>query len=53
MAPSSVRKRIAPLRAMFATAVEDGALPRDPTRGVRVTGRREKGKKKETRKAGP
>jgi integrase len=41
MAPSSVRKRLAPLRAMFATAVEDAAIPRDPTRGVRVTGRRE------------
>ena len=40
MAPSSVRKRLAPIRAMFATAVEDGALPRDPTRGVRVSGRR-------------
>jgi len=41
MAPSSVRKRLAPLRAMFATAVEDGALARDPARGVRVSGRRQ------------
>lgn len=38
MAPSSVRKRLAPLSAMFATAVEDGALGRDPARGVRVSG---------------
>jgi hypothetical protein len=43
MAPSSVRKRLAPLKAMFATAVEDGAIPRDPTRGVRVSGRRSDG----------
>jgi len=28
MAPSSVRKRLAPLRAMFATAVEDASDPR-------------------------
>jgi site-specific recombinase XerD len=27
MAPSSVRKRLAPLKAMFATAVEDGRFP--------------------------
>jgi integrase len=47
MAPSSVRKRLAPLRAMFATAVEDGALPRDPTRAVRVSGRRSDGEVEE------
>lgn len=47
MAPSSVRKRLAPLKAMFATAVEDGALPRDPTRAVRVSGRRSDGEVEE------
>ena len=47
MAPSSVRKRLAPLKAMFATAVEDGALQRDPTRAVRVSGRRADGEVEE------
>ena len=49
MAPSSVRKRLAPLKAMFATAVEDGAIPRDPTRAVRVSGRRSDGEVEEER----
>lgn len=34
----SVRKAVAPLRAMFATAFEDGALRSNPTVGVRVSG---------------
>jgi integrase len=50
MAASSVRKRLAPLKAMFATAVEDEDLPRDPTRNVRVTGgKKGEGKEKEVR----
>jgi len=49
MAPSSIRKRLAPLKAMFATAVEDGALPRDPTRPVRVSGRRSDGEVEDAR----
>ena len=36
--PSTVRKRLAPLRALFATAVEDGKLRHNPTLGVRVSG---------------
>jgi integrase len=39
LAPSHVRTVLAPLRAMFATAVEDGALRFNPTAGVRVSGR--------------
>ncbi len=39
-APATIRKALAPVRAMFATAVEDGALRVNPTVGVRVTGRR-------------
>jgi integrase len=34
---------------MFATAVEDGALPRDPTRPVRVSGRRSDGEVEDAR----
>ena len=49
MAPSSIRKRLAPLKAMFATAVEDGALRRDPTRPVRVSGRRSDGEVEDAR----
>jgi integrase len=36
--PSSVRKRVAPLRALFATAFEDGTVRSNPTVGVRVIG---------------
>jgi integrase len=32
----SIRSVIAPLRAMYATAVEDGVVPTNPTRDVRV-----------------
>ncbi len=42
LAPSSVRKYIAPLRAMFAQAVEDGDLRTNPASGVRVASRRRK-----------
>jgi integrase len=34
--PSSVRSVLAPLKAMYATAVEDGAVSTNPTRDVRV-----------------
>ncbi len=34
----SVRAAVAPLRAMFATAFEDGALRSNPTVGVRISG---------------
>jgi integrase len=37
----SVRKYIAPLKAMLATAVEDGALPANPAQGVRINARRD------------
>jgi integrase len=39
LAPASVRKNLAPLRALFATALEDGAIRSNPAAGVRVTGR--------------
>jgi integrase len=39
--PSSIRAILAPLRAMYATAVEDGAVPTNPTRDVRVAARRD------------
>jgi integrase len=35
---SSIRKNIAPLKALFATAYEDGLIPGNPTQGVRITG---------------
>jgi integrase len=34
--PSSVRKTLAPLRVLFATAVEDGLIRSNPAAGVRV-----------------
>lgn len=36
----TVRKYVAPLKAMLATAVEDGALPANPAQGVRINARR-------------
>ncbi len=39
--PSSVRARLAPVRALFATAFEDGAVRGNPTTGVRVIGQGE------------
>ncbi len=35
----SVRKYVAPLKAMLAAAVEDGALPANPAQGVRINAR--------------
>jgi hypothetical protein len=40
-APASVVKYLVPLRALLATAVEDGALRTNPTTGIRVNGRRD------------
>jgi integrase len=40
LAPSSVVKVLAPVKAMFATAIEDGALRVNPAASVRVNGRR-------------
>lgn len=33
----SIRKNLARLKALFATAYEDGAIPSNPTQGLRVT----------------
>jgi integrase len=43
LAPASVVKVLTPLKAMFATAVEDGDLASNPATAVRVNGRREEG----------
>lgn len=34
--PATVRRKLAPVKAMFATAVEDGILRSSPTAGVRI-----------------
>lgn len=39
LAASSVRKNMAAVKALFATACEDGDLPINPTLGIRVNGR--------------
>jgi integrase len=43
LAPASVVKVLTPLKAMFATAVEDGDLASNPGAGVRVNARRDEG----------
>lgn len=40
LAPATIRAVLAPVRAMFATALEDGDLVRNPTAGVRIATRR-------------
>jgi integrase len=40
LAPASVRKAFAPVRALFATAVEDGLIRSNPASGVRIASRR-------------
>lgn len=40
LAPSTIRKELAPVKVMFATAVEDGALRSNPAAGRRVNGSR-------------
>ena len=47
--PSTIRKVLAPVKAMYATAVEDGAVRSNPTRDVRVGGQVEEGGKREIR----
>lgn len=51
LSPASVRKYLQPLRALFAEAVEDGALPVNPTTGVRVRARRDDAGQGESAKA--
>jgi integrase len=51
LAPSTVRRELAPLRALFATALEDGAVRVNPTAGVRVSGRRHESGEEERAKA--
>jgi integrase len=43
LSPASVVKTITPLKAMYATAVEDGELRANPCAGVRVNRRRDEG----------
>jgi integrase len=47
--PDSIRAILAPLKAMYATAVEDGAVRSNPTRDVRIGGRREEREEAEIR----
>jgi integrase len=51
LAPASVVKTLTPLKAMLATAVEDGELRSNPTTGVRVNGRRDEGDEEPEAKA--
>lgn len=38
LAPATVRRVLAPVKAMFATAVEEGLLRANPTAGLRIAG---------------
>ena len=49
LAPASVVKNLVPLKALLATAVEDGALRSNPAAGVRVNGRRDEGEEEPER----
>jgi integrase len=40
LAPSSVVKNVTPLRAMFATALDDGLVRQNPCAGLRINSRR-------------
>ena len=51
LAPSSVVKNLTPLKAMLATAAEDGALRSNPSAGLRVNGRRDEGDEEPEAKA--
>jgi integrase len=44
--PGTVRAVLAPVKAMYATAVEDGAVRSNPTRDVRVGGQRADGEER-------
>jgi integrase len=43
LAPATVRTVVAPVRALFATAAEDGLIRSNPCAGVRLAGRRPPG----------
>ena len=47
LAPASIVKYLAPLRALFATAVEDGSLRSNPCTGVRVNRSRRAGQQQQ------
>jgi integrase len=40
VAPATVRKMVAPVRALFATALEDGLIRSNPAAGLRIASRR-------------
>jgi integrase len=40
VAPGTVRNAMGPLRALFATALEEGAIRSNPSAGIRIGGRR-------------
>lgn len=47
--PASIRAILAPVKAMYATAVEDGAIRFNPTRGLRIANSRDPVDDKEAR----
>src|SRR5215216_2306176 len=51
LSPASVVKYLAPLRAMYATAYEDGSVRSNPAAGLRVNGRRDEGEEEPEAKA--
>lgn len=51
LAPASVVKNLAPMRAMFATALDDGLVTANPCAGVRVNRRRAEGDEQPEAKA--
>lgn len=50
LAPATVRVIIAPVRALFATAAEDGLIRSNPCAGIRLAGRRPPGEEPEDSK---
>jgi integrase len=51
LAPSSVVKNITPLRALFATALDDGLVRQNPCAGIRVNSRRDEAEEEPEAKA--
>lgn len=51
LSPSSVRRAIAPVRALLATAFEDGLIRSNPTAGVRIAQRSDRHSEEERVKA--
>jgi integrase len=47
--PASIRAILAPVKAMYATAVEDGTVRFNPTRGLRIADRRDPADDQEAR----